>query len=336
MIASIKKVIKTVIFWDKILEIKKRRDDKVRYQNSMRSLKRIDNRNIPDNPDEIRLVMLVKDENLKLPYFFEYYRKLGVDRFFVIDNGSTDGTLEYLLAQEDTHVYEGTNGYLEHKVNWSVHIMREHCLNRWCIMADADEILTYPHYTKIDLHELARYLDKEGATALKSLWIAVYSDKSVKDSVYQRGEDFLKEFQYFDETCLTQGPNTRLFGWRTELDKTSFLKYTPGMVVDIGQHRIKGNVKLSGLYGAVLHFKFDSKVFDLVEDAVKRGHHYRGSAKYKKFLEGFTSNPELSLHYEGSIKFDGDKQLIDMGVMKTNEHYEKYVADLPNLAKAVD
>jgi len=40
-----------------------------------------------------------------LPWFLSYYRKIGVDKFFIIDNDSDDGTADYLSNQKDVHLF---------------------------------------------------------------------------------------------------------------------------------------------------------------------------------------------------------------------------------------
>ena len=67
-------------------------------------LVRRDARHIGTDRDEIRLFAVIRDETLRLPYFLEYYRQLGVARFFFIDNLSKDGSGEYLLQQPGCHV----------------------------------------------------------------------------------------------------------------------------------------------------------------------------------------------------------------------------------------
>ena len=56
-------------------------------------------------PEPILLFVTVRNERVRLPYFLEYYRKLGVDHFVVIDNGSDDGSREYLAAQPDLSLW---------------------------------------------------------------------------------------------------------------------------------------------------------------------------------------------------------------------------------------
>jgi hypothetical protein len=63
------------------------------------TLIRIDTRTITDCLGEIRAFMTVRNEILRLPQTLAHYRKIGVARFFIVDNGSTDGTREILAAQ---------------------------------------------------------------------------------------------------------------------------------------------------------------------------------------------------------------------------------------------
>ncbi len=66
----------------------------------------VDGKPIPDVSGEIRLLTKCRNESLRLPAFLRHYRQLGVHRFFVADNASTDGTTtEYLTQQPDVHVF---------------------------------------------------------------------------------------------------------------------------------------------------------------------------------------------------------------------------------------
>ena len=69
------------------------------------TLERIDSHPIYDSPDEIRAFMTVRNEALRLPSTLRHHREFGVHRFFVVDNGSTDGTLDLLAKEPDVHVF---------------------------------------------------------------------------------------------------------------------------------------------------------------------------------------------------------------------------------------
>ena len=48
--------------------------------------------------EPILLFTCLRNEKVRLPYFLQYYRDLGVDHFLIVDNDSDDGSREYLAA----------------------------------------------------------------------------------------------------------------------------------------------------------------------------------------------------------------------------------------------
>jgi Glycosyl transferase family 2 len=62
-------------------------------------------------PGEIRAFATCRNERLRLPAFLRHYRNLGVDRFFIVDNDSSDGTTDYLVGQADVHLFRTANRY---------------------------------------------------------------------------------------------------------------------------------------------------------------------------------------------------------------------------------
>ena len=52
-------------------------------------------------PGRVSLFSLFRDEMFFAPAFFDHYRSIGVEQFVILDDGSTDGTREFLAAQPD-------------------------------------------------------------------------------------------------------------------------------------------------------------------------------------------------------------------------------------------
>src|SRR5665213_3442347 len=64
-------------------------------------LARKDSRQLTLRPAEILCCTVLRNELARLPYFLEYYRAKGVGAFLPVDNGSTDGSVEFLIEQPD-------------------------------------------------------------------------------------------------------------------------------------------------------------------------------------------------------------------------------------------
>src|SRR5262252_7808355 len=107
------------------------------------TLRYIQGRSLAFTPETRVVVCVVKNEALRLPYWLDYYRSMGFDRFVFVDNSSTDGTLELLLAQPDAYVFATTEPYAASKygVTWTNAVLDAVCDGRWTLVADADELL---------------------------------------------------------------------------------------------------------------------------------------------------------------------------------------------------
>jgi hypothetical protein len=82
-----------------------------------------------------------------LPDFLRHYRSLGIDTFCFIDNGSVDGTRDYLLAQPDCLVYYTDELYKASgfAADWVNRVIAELRISGWFVLVDADEHLCYAH-----------------------------------------------------------------------------------------------------------------------------------------------------------------------------------------------
>jgi hypothetical protein len=102
-----------------------------------------------------------------LPYFLRHYRPLNA-RFWLFDDGSTDGTLDYLSRQEDVHVRPFAND--GESFEFSAVALYDEAWRQsrgeaeWVVVCDIDEHLFHPN--------LPDYLDRSraiGVTAIPAL-----------------------------------------------------------------------------------------------------------------------------------------------------------------------
>ena len=163
-------------------------------------LTRLDSQAISTDLAEIRLFGVVKDESLRLPYFLDYYRRAGVARFFLVDNDSSDGTTAFLLQQPDCCIFHTKASYAQSRagVTWLNCLLDLYGTGHWIVLADADELLTYPLGEDRTLPALCRWLDARGYEGVFALLLDMYSDRPLKQIRYDKGQDFLQVCPYFD------------------------------------------------------------------------------------------------------------------------------------------
>ena len=111
------------------------------------NLHRLDRHPIGPAEGEIRLFTRLRSQAHRLPAFLDFYRAQGVDRFFIVDNASDDGTRDLLLAQPDVHLYLTTDSYAAFGggMRWLNELLALHGPGAWTLTVDVDELLAYPH-----------------------------------------------------------------------------------------------------------------------------------------------------------------------------------------------
>jgi hypothetical protein len=141
-----------------------------------------------------------RNERLRLPAFLSYYRALGVDRFFVVDNASSDGTTEYLFEQPDVDLFRTSNRYSESRcgMDWLNALLTEFGADRWCLTVDIDELLVYPGSELTPLPALTTFLDRSGFEAIRCLLLDMYPGGPLWTCAYKEGDDLLAAAPYFD------------------------------------------------------------------------------------------------------------------------------------------
>jgi glycosyltransferase involved in cell wall biosynthesis len=173
-------------------------------KNGMRvhTLVRIDRRVITDSRSEIRAFMTVRNETRRLSQTLDHHRNMDVARFFIVDNGSTDGTREFLLAQPDCHVFLTRNSYAEARfgLEWQDALLAEYGVNHWCLVVDADEWFIYPGCENTTLPELAAYLQQSGAQGMLTFLLDMYGygQGAVAEAPSEPQGSLLEICRYFD------------------------------------------------------------------------------------------------------------------------------------------
>ena len=310
------------------------------------SLVRRDQRTIDIDANEVLCFACIRNEKLRLPYFLDYHRELGVNRFFLIDNASSDGTVDYLLKRSDVHVYhtEGSYGESRCGVDWLNQLLAQYANGHWTLTLDADELLVYPYCEKVRLRLLTEYLNITGVDGVVTFLLDMYSDKPIRDTEYKSGTPFQNICEYFDvdtyherDACglpYRGGPRHRLF-WAGQdrpkpspvLKKVPMVKWRPGLEFEASTHVIK-QLRVSSLTGVLQHFKFFSDFYTNAKQEAERKEHWDGAAQYESYWRVLSQNPDLSAFHKGSIRYLNSTQLIEQGLIKMPDDFERFARQL--------
>jgi Glycosyl transferase family 2 len=306
-----------------------------------RQLRAVRNRTAGCPPQPILLFSTLRNERVRLPYFLDYYRKLGVDHFLLVDNASDDGSGDYLADQPDVSLWTTSKGYKQSRfgMDWIMYLLRRYGQGNWCLTVDVDEFLVYPFCETRPLRALTDWLDSAGTRSFSSMLLDMYPKGAMHEQPYREGQNPFDIAQYFDSGNYTVsrnpslrnlwiqgGPRARLFfedgpKQAPALNKIPLVKWHRSYAYVSSTHMLlprglnltyeeAGGEKPSG---CLLHAKFLDTFALKAEEELRRGQHYAHSHEYRAYREGIANERDLWCNW--SEKYVNWRQLEILGLM---------------------
>lgn len=295
------------------------------------------------NSKDIICLIPVKNEAVRLPFLIEYYRKLGINHFILIDNNSSDNPYAFTCDQADITVFYTDASYKKsnYAVHWINYLLLRYGCGHWCLVCDSDEFLVYPYMESRNLHELTAYLESRNENSFSTPMIDFYSDLLITDKIYHAGVNPLTICSFFDACAyhknyspyyhnifMQGGVRRRVFFKKSSneapaMNKVSLVKWkfyfafvkSTHMLIPRRLNRVISKTKVSG---ALLHFKFLNDFKRKVEDEMVNKQHWNNSYEYLQYKsaldsEEFLFNPEISERYKDWTT------LLDFGFINLGE-----------------
>jgi glycosyltransferase involved in cell wall biosynthesis len=290
----------------------------------------------PLEPRDIPLIFLTHNSIQFIQSFLAHYRKLGITRFLCVDDQSTDGTREKLLAENDVDIFGSDVRYRQANGGnlWREALVRIYGTKRWYMNVDCDEYFIYDECETRTLPELIVSLEAKGVLHCPAPMIDCYPSANLKSAVFDGSSDTMpwEIANNFDRSgyrlCRTNstmsmmgGPRDRLLDDPQHYDELMkypllYVEYPIAFTISIHKpwpfHR-----NFSPIYGSLLHFKFFSETEEFVKKAIEGGQYFKGSRAYKTMLEAITAGKLDNLNSDVSVQFENSKQLAELGFFKS-------------------
>lgn len=140
---------------------------------------------------DILVFTTLRNEQIRLPYFLRYYRELGVRHFLMVDNGSDDGSTEYLLAQPDVSLWRTEASYKSSRygIDWINWLLRKYGTGHWTLTVDPDEFFVYPFCDTRPIDALTDWLDTYDIRAFPAMMLDMYPKGPIDAVPYRAGDD---------------------------------------------------------------------------------------------------------------------------------------------------
>jgi len=283
----------------------------------------------------------LRNEITRLPWFLHHYRRLGVDQFLVVDNGSTDGSVEYLRDQPDVSLWQTQASYRASRygVYWLTWLQMRYGHRHWNLTVDADELLIYADHEIRTLRDLTDWLDRSGKAGFGALMLDLYPKGPLGAQSYNTETDPTHVLPWFDAgpyRAVRQSPMGNLWvqgGARERFFFAENPRLSPTLnkipLIRWSRHYSYVNSCHSALprhlnteyngpggigpSGVLLHTKFLPDVVARSGIEKTRRQHFHDPDLFETYYDAIGNRPDLWT--EHSQRYAGWEQLVKLGLM---------------------
>lgn len=274
-------------------------------------LKSVRDRTEQVGPDDLLVFSTIRNELVRLPYFLEYYRRLGVSHFLIVDNGSLDGGRDFLEGEQDVSLWTTEASYKRSRfgTDWLNWLKFRYGAGHWTLTLDPDEFLVYPFCDTRPLQALCDWLDQANMRTFGTLLVDMYPRGPIEALDYQAGQDPIEIAPWFDagnymisknprygNLWVQGGPRARVYfpdapEKAPSLNKIPLVKWDRKFVFVSSTHMLlprglnlvydeTGGEKISG---CLLHAKFLNSLAAKAAEEVQRREHFAGGREYDAY-----------------------------------------------------
>ncbi|MCR9125506.1 MAG: glycosyltransferase family 2 protein [Rhodobacteraceae bacterium] len=293
--------------------------------------------------DAAAVILVVRDGAYHLPYFFEWHRARGFDRFVVVDNGSRDATREIARAEPGTILAATDADFGRHEplIRYAASTMFTR--GGWSLIADADELFDWPGDE--DLQGLLRGLNADGHTGVVAQMLDMFPrrfadlpagigfgaavaamDHADLSAVTRHGYfDPEIPFHWFlaqnrladrDVPLLFGGIRQLVFGENPCLTKHPLIRNGAGVVP--GEHpHVSRPLSVAGFTTLLRHYKFTGDYIDRDRERAARGSF--GTDEYARRAAQFDREGMTEFWRPSSFRFTTPEDLIGRGFLNAGQ-----------------
>lgn len=270
-----------------------------------------------------------------LDWFLDHYRRLGVNQFFIVDNGSTDGTFEALRNQPDVSLFTQRGSFRTAGcgIFWINHLIRRFGIGHWCFQVDMDEAFVFPNMEQgRSLRDFLSFLSSRGWASVPAMMLDIYPE-ALRDAP---GANGFAESRFFDVDYhafpnefppyqfIQGGIRARLSGRSLMMTKAPLVRPTPDFAFLANNHQ-HTHLPLAEVSGALLHYKFIGNLLLRVDEAIEREEHFMGARFYRALRDPICGiDGTVQLRSEYSRVYESPRDLVRAGLIRSSHDWDNW------------
>ena len=299
-------------------------------------------RRVPCGDDELVALCVVRNGAEHVTSFVRHHQELGVKHIILLDNGSTDGTVDLARAFGGVTILRTRRPYRTYETVLKRYLVRRFARGRWSLMVDIDERFDYPFSDRMGLQALLTYLNRNGYTAVLAQMLDLFSEEPLGRPPTASHGALEERYPYYDTSAVERHPyrfgtpanptirmhaggiRKTVFGTENGLTKACLIRLVPPLVPFVGFHQV-ANAAIADFTAVLLHYPFAGTFTEKVREAV-RTDRYRVSAgdEYAKYWARLQAEPDLRLRRPTARRYAGLEQLLEEGFLVTSPAYRRW------------
>jgi hypothetical protein len=291
--------------------------------------------------NEIVCILLVRDIAFYVDHMFSYYENIGIGKFVIMDNGSTDDTIDRVSRHRGAIVVQCTLPFRQYQPYLRYHAVTGYARGGWRLAIDADELFCYPGDERLPLDALTRALAERGydgvVAQMLDLVPSAVDDLRLTESYaaatsacgYYNLDDIIY-YDYFSTEIpfhafmnknkmkhseikfMFGGIRRRLFGEHCCLTKHPLFRMAP-TVRPLPHPHVSTGLVCADFTALIRHYKFTGDFIERERDRERRAllSHREGRQR----LAVYDSATALSFDLPTNRKFETADRLLDDGFL---------------------
>jgi Glycosyl transferase family 2 len=302
-------------------------------------------RRVVSGPDDVIVISVMRNGEVWLESFLAHHRRMGIRNFVILDNGSSDRSVEILSRQPDVTLLRTYAPYHAYENTMKRYLARRYCRDRWCLCVDVDELFDFPRSTRMPLSALVGYLNHKGFNAVITQMLDMFSDGPISEIRNDPRMDLRTQYPFYDLSNIAAtnytfgklsnpaimmhhgGIRKTIFGTNNGLTKVSLFLMDTKLKPFVLWHHVL-NARLADISCVLLHFPFVNSFYTKVAEAVESGRYgYVTTDEYISYLSELQKSPQFHLKLESAKKLASVDELLENGFLVDSADYRRWVVD---------
>lgn len=303
--------------------------------------------------ESLVVVSLMRDAGGYVDSFVAHYRELGAAHIVLLDNGSSDDTVERATGYEGVTVLRCDLPFRWYRTAMRRYLVETYGDDSWVLLVDIDEHWDYPLRDANPLPKFLAYLNVYAFTAVAAHMLDLFPAGPV-NSWPDAGPELTAASVWFDLAdvrseplpavacrnefagknlpCLVGGLRTRAFAAEPCLTKFPLTRRAAGHGPKIETAHFISGAAVADVTTVLLHYKFDSRFRQRTAEAVRRKNYYGGSSEYRQYQAALKQDAALTLDSDSSEKLDSVDQLLAREFVSVSGKYRAGTSVSPDLS----